>query len=251
MDYTFLNAISSLENYSLIIIAILPSFAWLLIYLKKDSHPEPNSMVLKVFFTGTISGFLALLFQKTIIDYSRLIEISNLSRLLIINFFVVSLSEEVLKYLAVRIKVFKTQHLDEPLDIMLYMIISGLGFATLENIFKLSDVQVINQINAYLESIPGIIIAPIIIFISSTFLHALTSGIWGFFIAIGENNLKYKKIYFILGLISAVTLHALYNLSIYKNFILLTPVLILIMALFVFGFCVQRLQKIKSVCKIK
>jgi RsiW-degrading membrane proteinase PrsW (M82 family) len=131
------------------------------------------------------------------------------------------------------------------------MIISGLGFATLENIFKLSDVQVINQINAYLESIPGIIIAPIIIFISSTFLHALTSGIWGFFIAIGENNLKYKKIYFILGLISAVTLHALYNLSIYKNFILLTPVLILIMALFVFGFCVQRLQKIKSVCKIK
>jgi len=259
MEFILLKTISFLENYSIIILAILPGLIWLLIYLREDAHPEPNSMVIKVFLAGIISGFLALFFQKIFIDYFdfNILKFSPLYQLIIFNFFVVSLSEELSKYLAARIKVFKTQHLDEPLDIMLYMIIAGLGFATLENVFKLSDTQSINQIDSYLEStiglksISGILLMPIITFISSTFLHGLTSGIFGFFIAMGENNLKHKRVNFILGLILAITLHTIYNVSIHKNIGFLPPVLILIMALFVFGFCVQRLQKTKSVCKIK
>jgi len=47
-----------------IVLATLPSLVWLLFYLRKDKHPEPNSMVIKVFTLGILSAFAAVILEK-------------------------------------------------------------------------------------------------------------------------------------------------------------------------------------------
>ncbi len=45
------------------ILGLLPSFIWLLFYLRKDRHPEPKTMVLKIFLWGALMGPLAIFLQ--------------------------------------------------------------------------------------------------------------------------------------------------------------------------------------------
>src|SRR5260221_5839354 len=52
-------------------------------------------------------------------------------------FLVIALTEELLKYLIVKVNVFGSYALDEPLDIMLYMVVVALGFTAVENILYL------------------------------------------------------------------------------------------------------------------
>ena len=45
----------------LTLLGFTPSLIWLSFYLKKDVHPEPKRMVIKVFILGMGSAFLAAL----------------------------------------------------------------------------------------------------------------------------------------------------------------------------------------------
>ena len=47
-------------NLLIIILGLLPGFAWLLFYLKEDLHPEPKKMLAKVFLVGALSAIAAL-----------------------------------------------------------------------------------------------------------------------------------------------------------------------------------------------
>lgn len=163
--------------YFLYLLGFAPSLIWLIFYLKKDAHPEPNKMILKVFFFGMFAGLLAIVLEKS---FSFLISISFLKdqKLLISILFIFltgALLEEYLKYLVIRFKVLKSPELDEPFDIFLYMIISALGFAALENILVLSNYHV------FLTPEKATILM-ILRFISTTFLHTLCSGLLGIFI---------------------------------------------------------------------
>src|SRR3989344_4541791 len=39
-----------------IILGIIPSFAWLIFFLREDVHPEPNKMIIKVFLAASASA---------------------------------------------------------------------------------------------------------------------------------------------------------------------------------------------------
>jgi RsiW-degrading membrane proteinase PrsW (M82 family) len=228
----------------LITLAILPSIIWLLFYLRKDAHPESNPMILKVFFWGMLFTFPTLFTQLGFFE---------LSLPLLINIFIgVALVEEFFKYLVVRLKVINSSELDEPLDIMLYMIISALGFAAVENIFKLLK-SFLSLKAEFLE----IIRTTAFIFITSTFLHALASAILGYFLALSFFETKKRSFFFTTGLFLATFLHGLYNFAIMEikenqNIIFSFLVLLILAgsALFVsFGF--KRLKKMKSISKIR
>lgn len=225
---------------------VLPSIIWLLFYLRKDVHPESNHMVLRIFFYGMLAAFPALLFELGIQSELAKLNIST-NIITILNVFIaVALVEESLKYLVVKGKVLVSSELDEPIDIMLYMIIAALGFAAVENIlilFSLGPVFLIG--NAFSISV--------LRFVGATFLHALVSGTMGYFLALSIFEIKNRIKYVLLGLGIAVFLHGLYNFSIIDirdELSFLIPVLILLgLASFLtFGF--QRLKKIKSICKI-
>ena len=227
--------------YLLYLLGSLPSIIWLLFYLRKDVHPESNQAILKVFFYGMLIAFAAIFLE---IGFKKIS-----SNLLLYLFVGGALVEEYLKYLVVKLEVLRSSELDEPIDIMLYMIIAGLGFAALENILILINYHPFLQLPKTLEII-------ILRFLTATFLHALCSGIVGYFLAISFFNLKKQKKFLLMGLGIAIALHGSYNLSIikiddWKKFI--SPVIILIIligaAWFVsLGF--KKLKKLKSICKV-
>ncbi|MDO8524567.1 MAG: PrsW family glutamic-type intramembrane protease [bacterium] len=219
---------------------LLPSFVWLLFYLRKDSHPESNYLVLKVFVFGILSGVFAIFLEK---GFQKGMGFLGASNLLFIIFLASGVIEEAVKFLAVKIGLWKTSEPDEPIDWVLFMIISALGFAALENILVLAMQEVITSTQA-LEVMSWR-------FISATFLHALCSGAIGYFWVL--SRCKNKKAYLWIGFFGVAGLHGFYNWSIMEvegiNKFLLPFILIMALSLFI-SFGIKHLKRLKSVCAI-
>lgn len=228
----------------LLIFALAPSLVWLAFYLRKDSHPEPNQMIIKIFLGGMIVALLAIFIEHALGGFFSSLSFPPLISLIISFFFVIALIEELFKYAVVRFGVFSNTALDEPLDVMLYMIISALGFAAFENIlllfkliqtYPLSDVFLVNAIR----------------FMEAIFLHALVSGLFGYFIALSLLKKNGAPWLFFIGLGTATLLHGLFNFYIFtlgdKGLVqLLFPIIpLLFLAVFV-SFAFQRL-KLKNI----
>jgi len=235
-----------------IIFAVLPSIIWLLFYLRKDVHPESVKMILKIFCWGMILALPAVLLEEGFAEllkeglFKFKIDIPVFLFLILGDFLGVAFIEEFLKFLVVRGHVLKNPEFDEPLDAMLYMIIAALGFAAIENILILFSFA------------PDFLIGKVFPiyafrFLGATFLHALCSGLVGYFLALSFFETKKRGKLILMGLTIAVFLHGLFNFSIMYsegNLKVLIPALIIISLAVFLTFAFKRLKKIRSVCKI-
>jgi protease PrsW len=238
--------------FYLLILAVLPGLIWLFYFLNKDDHPEPKGMILKIFIGGMFSALpaaiLELAFQRVVPGGIPFIH--NFSSP-IITFLTIVISvafvEEFIKYLVVHGQVLRSSELDEPMDLVLYMIIAGLGFATLENIFIFLSPDVFSY------TIEETLSLSVFRFISATFLHALCSGTIGFFLALSYCEIKRRWLFLPLGFIIAISLHGLYNFSIMELGGILRfgipSAVIIILAIFL-SLGIKKLRKLKSICKI-
>ncbi len=200
---------NNLLNYPLyILFGILPSTIWLLFYLRKDSHPEPKKMILKIFFYGVIITIPAILFETLFFEAVKISGLATSTAFILNIFLGVALIEEVLKYLVIRYKVLNNPEFDEPVDAMIYMIIAALGFAAGENLLILFPLQ-----NPFLSEIFEI---SFLRFLGATFLHALSAAIVGYFIGLSffEKEKRNKLVF--IGLTIAILLHGFYNFFIIK-----------------------------------
>jgi len=226
-----------------LIFALVPAFIWLLFYFLKDAHPEPKRMVLKIFLTGMLAAYVAAVFEMAV---SKFLPGKSFLITTLEWFLLVAPVEELLKYLAVKIYVFSSSELDEPFDIMLYMAISALGFAALENIILFFTAERPYAIAAAF----GITIWR---FFGAVFLHTLTSATLGFFIAMSFYSMKNKKMLFATGFLIAVVFHGFYNFAtvqlfgFWHNFIP-AAIIIILLVFTTFGFI--KLKKLKSICKL-
>ena len=228
----------------------MPSLIWLAFYLRKDKHPEPNKMIIKIFLLGALAVPIAgLLEQGFFIGLEKLNLIEKII-LLIIGF---ALIEEVLKYLVVKFGVLKNPEFDEPVDAMIYLIIAALGFAAAENIYLLIQAYPVNMsIASTLEFITTR-------FLGATFLHALASAIIGYFLATSLLiKSRMRKLFIWLGILTATVLHSIFNYIIIlhsrvtmdipgRNLYLL--ILLVVMALVV-SLMFKKINKHRSVCNI-
>ena len=178
--------------YLLYFFGFLPSLIWLFFYLRKDAHPEPKKMIIKIFIFGMISAFLAIFLEKGFRIFTPLLKEQIVLNKIIIIFLGGALIEESLKYIVVRVGVFKNSALDEPFDLVLYMIISALGFAVLENILVLSNYHPILTIGKALETMT-------LRFVSATLLHTLCSALVGYFLILSLRKLKRRNLSIIIG----------------------------------------------------
>lgn len=239
-----------------IILGIAPSVVWLLFYLHKDVHPEPKKTVLLIFLGGALMGPAALLLQLAALtvlspqeQWSNIFAAVNQNQyFFIFNILVFApLSEEFVKYLPVRYLALKKPDFDEPMDAMIYLIISALGFAATENLLNIFLIPELTLRLALSQAV--------VRFLSATLLHALVSGILGYFIASALLNFKKRKIIFTLGFLLAGALHSLYNYLAWlfnsdKIFALAIAGLLVIMAGLV-SWQFRYLKKQLSVCKIR
>lgn len=182
------------------VIAAIPAIVWLLFFIKEDLHPEPKKMLALTFVAGMVSSipvlFLELLFQK--------IAVTPLHSFLL---FIIGIAviEEVFKFLSAYLVNAKSKYLDEPVDAMIYMITAALGFATIENFFVVKNsLDVVN-----LKTIFDMLNAVSLRFVGATLLHALASGIVGYYWALGRFRNWKGAIW--IGLLLAAAVHAIFN----------------------------------------
>ena len=234
--------------YSLLIIfSLAPSIIWLLIFLRRDSHPESNRMILKVFFLGMLAVIPAALLELGFFDKAVLVPLPRIVMQIISVFLGIALVEEIFKYLVVKKFVLRDSEFDEPVDAMLYMIIAALGFAAAENL--LIFVPMYANFQLFEASVTSIFR-----FVGATFLHALCSGLIGYYMALSFLRVKSRFKLIAKGVLIAVLMHGPYNLSIMEiegGFKFIVPILILLgLAIFVsLGF--KKVKQLKSICKIR
>lgn len=192
----------------LILLGTLPSLIWLGYWLRKDAHPEPKVLITKVLLLGIILSPLAIVFQLVFAQLAaRLFGIAADTLSDGPGFYLwAAFVEEIVKYLAVYFVVLRSPEFDEPVDAMIYMLTAALGFAAMENIL------VINRVLG--DGISATIGMWSLRFAGATLLHALSSALLGYFIALAWFYFSHRKALFITGLALATVFHWTFNLFI-------------------------------------
>ncbi len=230
--------------------AILPSLAWLIFYLRKDEEPEPKRMILKVFLLGALFALPALFFQDFFNQIlfplwgEPLFLWQIISLTIFSTFFVVAFSEELMKYMAMVAGALRTSDMDEPVDLIIYMITAAMGFAAFENMLLFSYHPELYPSN--------LLVITVARFLSATFLHALASGIVGYFLVVAFCSSK--KILIPIGILTATFLHGFYNLivpMINEIFFFLILVSFLLILALLLSFSIRKAKELESICKMK
>jgi RsiW-degrading membrane proteinase PrsW (M82 family) len=211
---------------------LIPALFWVWFWLREDSlKPEPYFLIAISFIAGMAVVPVALNLQMIILDVypngdnillwlssglpflaptlESFINSNSTAGTDAIIYWVVI--EEVLKYAFVLILVFWNREVDEPIDMLIYMIVVALGFSALENALYIYNPLVAGD---YL----GSTLNGSFRFLGASLLHVLASGTIGVFLALSYYRSKLTQVYFgTVGLFIAIILHALFNFFIMDN----------------------------------
>ena len=176
---------------------ILPALLWLWFWLHEDRlHPEPRSLIVLTFFAGMGAAILAF-------PLSRLSARVGFEPFTLLVVWVVI--EEVLKWGAAHRSALRKTECDEPIDPLIYLITTALGFSALENALFLIDAIHTNG------ALGGITLGGSR-FLGATVLHTVASGTVGIFIALAFYKKKFlRRLATFSGLLMAIVLHVFFN----------------------------------------
>lgn len=196
----FLNFI---QNYPFIVaflLGIIPALIWLFFWIKEDEHPEPAKMLTLAFIGGILSVGVVLPMQKIVYDHLRDVQF--------LSFTLWATIEELTKFAFAYFIALRKKVVDEPVDDMIYLIVSALGFVTFENTLFLNELM-------RNSNLVDTIINGNLRFIGASLIHIMSSAIIGTMLALAfYKSTKYKFIYGIVGIIIAIVLHTSFNLFI-------------------------------------
>lgn len=193
----------------------LPPLVWLYFLLKEDERcPEPLPLLLIAFVAGMLAVPLALPLQTIVRDHAYLAYHGCAAYMplcvpIILGWSVI---EETLKYAVAALLVLWRKDVDEPIDLVIYMLTVALGFAALENALFL--------LGLLIEG--GGIMDSLMLgngrFIGSNLLHVIASSAIGFALAFSFNFPKLlRALCAAAGLILAIALHAVFNFFIIQG----------------------------------
>jgi RsiW-degrading membrane proteinase PrsW (M82 family) len=176
---------------------LIPVLIWLIFLEHEDIHREPKKLILLAF----ISGMVTVVF---IVPFENLVATIAFPTVIVIW----AIMEEVAKYLTTYITVLWRKENDEPIDSMIYMIATALGFAGVENaFFILQPVLTGHSAEAFITGD--------LRFLGATLLHVVSSSIVGAGLSLSfYSSKKVRAAYIIVSLLLASGLHSLFNFSI-------------------------------------
>lgn len=188
----------------LVVLGLVPSLIWLAFFIKKDIHPEPKYLVTKVFLMGIIISPLAIILELGLTWLSGTFSIDALAANTPAFFLWAAFVEEFTKFLAVYFIALRSPEFDEPIDAMIYMMVAGLGFAAIENTLVL------------FRTIPSGTQAALTVWVlrstGATLLHALSSSLVGYFLAMAWFFRQHHRKLLIVGLLLATLFHFSFNM---------------------------------------
>ncbi len=183
---------------------LIPAVFWLWFWLRNEDkeRPEPIGLIVLSFVMGALVIFPTIALEKYSLAF-----FSENSDLKIIVWAAI---EEVLKFLAAFLIIYKNKHVDEPIDFPMYLIAVALGFAALENILYL--LGAFDSSGATVGLLTGNLR-----FLGSTLLHAIASSIVGSSLGLAFFLKKRKARYLWIGMLGAIVLHSVFNLLIIRE----------------------------------
>lgn len=189
-------------NAGYLLLTFFPPIVWLFFYLREDDHPEPKRLIMTAFVGGILVAIPTAVIQYYGIRVTgqTLIELTKNYPLTL--FFFMAFTEEYAKYFVVQNLIAVRREFDEPIDAMIYLMSSAMGFAAIENaLFSFPVFR--GEFFAGLELVAGR-------FLGANLLHVLASGVLGYFIARAYLSPNRRVVIF-CGLLTATALHTFFN----------------------------------------
>jgi protease PrsW len=182
---------------------LIPSLIWLWFWLKEeDKGSEPGELLAITFVMGMIAVVVVLAVEKFI-----KIHVGSPSGRLILW----ATAEEIIKYLAVLVVLYRTSFITEPIEWPIYMITAALGFAALEN-----GLFLVKPLSAG-ATVVGLLTGQLR-FLGSTLLHTVASGILGIALGVSYQMTGLRRVWHVVvGLLAAIALHSVFNFFIMRN----------------------------------
>ena len=223
-------------NFLAIFLGVLPGLIWLFFYLQEDIHPEPKRLILTAFIVGGLMAVPVIIFQVLTDDILVFLKLKNI----IISIAALALIEELFKFIAAYWTINKNPAFDEPVDAMIYLMTAALGFATIENILIMGNIFYFRDAVFLTTAFSTTALR----FIGATLLHALASGLLGYYWAVGliKKSLGKNLTY---GFFMAVLVHSIFNYLVlqFKSTHFLYPGLFLILAAILVLVDFEKLRK--------
>ncbi len=187
-----------------LLLAILPGIAISIYIYYRDIHEkEPRRFIISCFVFGMLSTIPAIFLEEfgTGLGFT---ESPNILITFIFAFVVVAGSEELVKFLFLRYYIYPHNEFDEPFDGILYTVMIGMGFATLENILYVSSFGTPTAIVRMFTAVPA---------------HAAFAVIMGYYVGMAKHvKDKGKETrYLAYGFIGAVILHGTYDFFLFQE----------------------------------
>lgn len=191
----------SIISFVLLNLAVLPGIAIVLfIYFKDKYEREPFWLLLVCFFLGMLTILPPIFIEKMADRFSPEFH-KNSYDILIYSFLVVGLSEELSKFLLLRVFPYRNKNFNEPFDGIVYAVVISMGFATAENIFYVIGGGVGTGVMRMFTAVPG---------------HAAFAVLMGYFVGLSKFR-KHNFGWLLTGVIAAVIAHGFYDYFLFQD----------------------------------
>jgi RsiW-degrading membrane proteinase PrsW (M82 family) len=177
-------------------LALAPGCAIILYIYRKDKHErEPLSLLAISFIYGILSTAVTFILSWPLNTYI-LLQRESLVDEFYSAFFKVALVEEFSKFLFVRFVLFRNRNFNEPFDGIVYTVMVGMGFASLENVLYVFQYGFETAIWRMFTAVPA---------------HATFAILMGFFLGKAKFAEGGKFLYMVTALFAATFFHGSYD----------------------------------------
>jgi len=219
----------------LLALAVAPGIAiCLFIYYKDKYNKEPLWMLIMAFLLGVLSIIPAVIIQMAYGTDLAQIQYEGTASIAFFAYCIVALSEEGSKFLVLRLFIYPRKHFDDPFDGIVYAVMVGMGFATIENIGYVYQHGYATGILRMFLAVPS---------------HATFAVLMGYFTGFAKFQDKNKMVNFLMAILLPALFHGTYDFFIFlgtESLLALGAVVSLIIALYLSFKAIKKKQAISK-----
>lgn len=174
------------------------------IYFRDKYEKEPLGLLFKALFLGGLTVIPILFLEGFLMEFIPIFEFSNRAHAFYEAFVVAGFSEELFKFIALYILIWKSKEYNEHFDGIVYAVFISLGFAMIENIKYVYNYGETVAITRAFLSVPA---------------HGLFGVTMGYYLSLSKFSLNRitKQTYFYYALIFPIILHGSYDFILMAN----------------------------------
>ena len=181
----------------LLALAVAPGIAiCIFIYFKDRYNKEPVVLLIMSFILGMLSIIPAIIIQLAFGTSADKLGGASMASVALFAYGVVALSEEGSKFLVLRFYAYPKKAFDDPFDGIMYAVMVGMGFATLENIGYVLQHGIGTGITRMFLSVPA---------------HATFAVLMGYHAGLAKFHPAKRSYYFLLAIVWPVIFHGTFD----------------------------------------